>query len=121
MFFPYTVSYLACVFAVATSPPVLGLAHGENGDAQISDPASEQLEASWDGPESELEMNAGAAAACSHYPNNPKPKRAIFFFLGGTGVPPSAGGPDGVVTKLKWGERKRGKYQLRSWLENKIM
>lgn len=80
MFFPYTVSYLACVFAVATSPPVLRLAHGENGDAQISDPASEQLEASWDGPESELEMNAGAAAACSHYPNNPKLKRAIFFF-----------------------------------------
>lgn len=44
-----------------------------------------------------------------------------LFFLGGTGIPPSTGGPDGAVTQLKLGGRRGGEYLLRNWLENKII
>ena len=142
MVFPYTVTYSASTSAVDINPPVPQT--GPRGKWRCSDTtcsclihaalpwrppslgsrkssASELLEASWDGPESELEMNADATAACSRYPDNPELRRAFFFFLGGTGIPPSTGRPDGAVTQLKLEGRRGGEYLLRSWLENKIM
>lgn len=65
-------------------------------------------EASWDSAELELGMNADVVIACSRYPNNPKLRRLVFFVLGGTGIPPSTGGPDGAVTAKISGEEGKG-------------
>lgn len=93
------------------------------GDLHLAaDTGSELLEASWDAPESELNMDTDTASACSRFPSNPKLKFFFFPFLGGIGIPPSTEGPDGAVTQLKLGGGRRGReYLLRSWLENKIM
>lgn len=49
-----------------------------------------------------------------------------FFSQGGTGIPPSTGGPDGAVTPLKLGGKvggggKGAEDLLRSRLENRTM
>lgn len=104
-FFP---TYLAYSFAVDISPPVpqagpWGKWRWSGTACRGLIPCFTAMEATFTGQQRELSLRAArsllgcpesdretnAAAACSRYPNNRKPKTAFFFSLGGTGIPPS--------------------------------